>query len=433
MAAAVGKLAGACFALRGAVPMVCVRLLHLEPNAGSAVSLATGPALLLLLIFHSVGSAIRVENHSQRISLWHIPVTRWLAAYLAFAGSSLLWSNAVSPLSSSAYWCGLLLDAVVILLLLSLYPIRDVADSILHGYVLGACAVVALAWLMPSQADLRLGDPEFFNTNQIANVCAFGIFFAQLLQRRGRKRQWLPILAMSVTLLRTLSKTTLLAFLLSQCILLFRDPNISKRTRRRVLLSATAVLIASSGLLLSYYDLYTNASNQAETLTGRTGIWAWAIEKIPERPWTGHGFDSMWKVMPPFGSDGFEARHAENELLQQLYAYGIVGTILFVGVYVGLYRSFQRSPKNKIRPLLKAFLLFIVVRGVAEAEPFDLLLPVWALLLLAAVAQDGGKSADGISSTPDPRAYDFAVAIPEAATPVSRLLILVIAITVCLG
>jgi O-antigen ligase len=308
-----------------------------------------------------------------------------------------------------------------------------VADSILHGYVLGACAVVALAWLMPSQADLRLGDPEFFNTNQIANVCAFGIFFAQLLQRRGRKRQWLPILAMSVTLLRTLSKTTLLAFLLSQCILLFRDPNISKRTRRRVLLSATAVLIASSGLLLSYYDVYTNASNQAETLTGRTGIWAWAIEKIPERPWTGHGFDSMWKVMPPFGSDGFEARHAENELLQQLYAYGIVGTILFVGVYVGLYRSFQRSPKNKIRPLLKAFLLFIVVRGVAEAEPFDLLLPVWALLLLAAVAQDGGKSADGISSTPDPRAYDFAVAIPEAATPVSRLLILVIAITVCLG
>jgi O-antigen ligase len=238
---------------------------------------------------------------------------------------------------------------------------------------------------------------------------------------------------MSVTLLRTLSKTTLLAFLLSQCILLFRDPNISKRTRRRVLLSATAVLIASSGLLLSYYDVYTNASNQAETLTGRTGIWAWAIEKIPERPWTGHGFDSMWKVMPPFGSDGFEARHAENELLQQLYAYGIVGTILFVGVYVGLYRSFQRSPKNKIRPLLKAFLLFIVVRGVAEAEPFDLLLPVWALLLLAAVAQDGGKSADGISSTPDPRAYDFAVAIPEAATPVSRLLILVIAITVCLG
>jgi exopolysaccharide production protein ExoQ len=383
------------------VPLFCVRLLHLEPSAGAAVSLAFGPALLLLLMFHSVGSAIRIETHPQPISMWHIPAICWLATYLAFAGASLLWSSAISPLSSGAYWCSLLLDAAVILLLLSLYPVQDVADGILHGYVFGACAIAAVAWLMPSQADMRLGDQDFFNTNQIANVCAFGIFFAQFLQRRDVKRGYLPILALSVTLLRTLSKTTLLAFFLSQCILLFRDPNISKRTRRRVLLCATAVLIASSGLLISYYDVYANASNQAETLTGRTAIWAWAIEKIPDSPWAGHGFDSMWKVMPPFGMDAFQARHAENELLQQLYAYGIAGTILFVGVYISLFRSFQRSPDNKVRPLLKAFLLFILIRGLAEAEPFDLLLPVWALMLLAAVAQERGRRRSQV-----PRIYE---------------------------
>jgi exopolysaccharide production protein ExoQ len=352
-------------------------------------------------MFHSVGSAIRIETHPQPISMWHIPAICWLATYLAFAGASLLWSSAISPLSSGAYWCSLLLDAAVILLLLSLYPVQDVADGILHGYVFGACAIAAVAWLMPSQADMRLGDQDFFNTNQIANVCAFGIFFAQFLQRRDVKRGYLPILALSVTLLRTLSKTTLLAFFLSQCILLFRDPNISKRTRRRVLLCATAVLIASSGLLISYYDVYANASNQAETLTGRTAIWAWAIEKIPDSPWAGHGFDSMWKVMPPFGMDAFQARHAENELLQQLYAYGIAGTILFVGVYISLFRSFQRSPDNKVRPLLKAFLLFILIRGLAEAEPFDLLLPVWALMLLAAVAQERGRRRSQV-----PRIYE---------------------------
>ena len=369
----------------------------MEPSAGAAVSLSVAPFMLLLLSFHSVGSAVSVTNYPQRISLWRIPVTRWLAAYLAFAGASLLWSSAVSPLSSAAYWCSLILDAAVIFVPLSLYPIEEVAESVLHGYVLGACAVAALAWLMPSQADLRLGDPDFFNTNQIANILAFGIFFAQILQRRGRKRQWLPILALSVTLLRTLSKTTLAAFLLSQCLLLFLDPNISKVMRRRVLAGTAAVLMASSALLISYYDVYINASNQAETLTGRTAIWAWTIEKIPERPWTGHGFDSMWKVMPPFGIDGFQARHAENELLQHLYAYGILGTIFFLGVYVTLFRSFQRSLET-VRPLLKTFLLFIVIRGLAEAEPFDLLLPVWAMMLLAAVAQDRGQSSDDASS-----------------------------------
>src|SRR5206468_1174413 len=107
-------------------------------------------------------------------------------------------------------------------------------------------------------------------------------------------------------------------------------------------------------LIANYYDVYTNAGNQVETLTGRTAIWAWTFDKIPESPWTGHGFDSMWKVMPPFGIDRFEARHAENEMLQQLYAYGIVGLTLYLGVYASLYRAFQRAADRKTRPVLKA-------------------------------------------------------------------------------
>ena len=382
--AGIGKLTGAYFALRGAVVLFCVHVLHLEPSAGSAAALALGPALLLLLAFHSLGAVRCVDEGGRGISLRKNPVLVWLCAYLIFAGASLLWGVTVSPLSSGAYWCGLVLDAAIIVLLLSLYPRQEVAESVLRGYVLGAYAIAALAWIMPAQVDLRLGDPDFFNTNQIANVCAFGILFVQYLARRGKGRLWLPVFVLSLTLLRTLSKTTLLAAIVSQGILLFRDPEISARTRRRVLLCAAGLLIASSGLLASYYDVYTNAGNQAETLTGRTAIWAWAIDKVPDSPWIGHGFDSMWKVMPPFGIDRFEARHAENELLQQLYAYGVVGTALFLGVYVTFFRAIRKSADKRTRLLLKIFLLFIVLRGLAEAEPFDLLLPVWVLVLFAA-------------------------------------------------
>lgn len=388
----IGKLTGGVFAIRGAVPLFCVRVLHLEPSAGAAAGLALTPLLLLLLCLHSVGAAGNVDGPPRPIALWNRPVTRWLLAYVAFAGISLSWSIAVSPLASSAYWFALLLDAATILLLLSLYDPRSVVESVLHGYVTAACGIAALAWIMPAQTDLRLGDPDFFNTNQIANVCAFGVFFAQYLARRGLQRTWIPILALCVTLLRTLSKTTLLAFVVSQGVLLLRDGSISARTRKRVLLGAGLVLLASSGLLASYYDVYTNAGNQAETLTGRTAIWAWAADKLPDSPWIGHGFDSMWKIMPPFGIDRFEARHAENELLQQLYAYGIFGSILFLGVYVSLFRSLQRCADTKIRLLLKMFLLFIVLRGLAEAEPFDLLLPVWALLVLESISLNGSEN-----------------------------------------
>ena len=385
--AAVGGVLGAYFALRNAGVLFCVQVLHMEASAGAATVLAAGAALLLLLAFHSVGNA-STEEAGLRISLWRSPVTRWLAAYLVFVGASLLWSSAVSPLSSSAYWVGLLVDALTLVLLLSRYPPHDVAGSVLSGYLLAACVVGALAWLLPAQKDLRLGDPDFLNTNQIANVCAFGIFFAQYLDRRGLRWIGPPIIFLSITLLRTLSKTTLLAFLLSQGVLLFRDPNLTPRNRRRILLCAAAVLLASYGLMTSYYDVYIHADNQAETLTGRTAIWAWAFDKLPDSLWIGHGFDSMWKVMPPFGIDYFEARHAENEVLQQLYAYGAVGTALFAGVYFSLFRVLRRSAETKIRPILKALLLFILLRGLAEAEPFDLLLPAWVLLLLAGITID---------------------------------------------
>lgn len=393
----VAKLAGAYFAMRGVVVLLGVRLLHLKPGAGSALALALGPALFLLLCFHSAGAADTIDPSAQK-RLWRSPAARCLLAYLAFAGASLLWTVAVSPLSSGAYWCSLLVDVAIVSLLLSRYTPPAVAGNMLRGYLFGACALAGLAWIMPTQADLRLGDPEFFNTNQIANICAFGFFFAQYLGRRHLARTWLPALFLGLTLVRTLSKTTLLAFLLSQSVLLFRDPNITRQTRRRVLLCTALVFIGSFGLLAAYYSVYTNAGNQAETLTGRTAIWAWTVDKLPEHPWIGHGFDSMWKVMPPFGIDRFEARHAENELLQQLYAYGIVGSLLAVAVYLTLYRSLRRLADTRTRPLLKTLVLFILVRGLAEAEPFDLLLPSWLILLLAAIVLTDGVQPSSLAA-----------------------------------
>ena len=58
-----------------------------------------------------------------------------------------------------------------------------------------------------------------------------------------------------------------------------------------MLLTAAAVIVilAFWGLFEAYYDVYTTAGNQAETLTGRIGIWAYvfvaAIRKAMDRAW----------------------------------------------------------------------------------------------------------------------------------------------------
>jgi O-antigen ligase len=257
----------------------------------------------------------------------------------------------------------------------------------MKGFIWSTCCLALIAWIMPAQADLRLGDEQFFNTNQVGNLCAFAILLAQYLVR-NKAGKWGPAIAfLSITLLRSLSKTTIVAFLVCESYLIVQDRTISRRNK--ILIGGTLVLIILVfwGLFEAYYDVYTTAGNQAETLTGRTAIWAYVLNAAIGQPWIGHGFDSMWKVVPPFGPDQFEARHAENEMLQQFYTYGVVGLVMLGGVYGSLYRDFRRLQRGSVRVILITTMIFFVVRGLAEAEPFDLLLPLWAIVLLSMLAR----------------------------------------------
>jgi O-antigen ligase len=175
----------------------------------------------------------------------------------------------------------------------------------------------------------------------------------------------------------------LIAFLASELLLLFISTTIRRRTKIMIVAAGATVLAAFSGLIAAYYEVYSNAGNQAETLTGRIGIWAFILDRSLERPWFGHGFDSVWKVIPPFGSDQFEAWHAHNELLQQFYAYGVVGIALFIGIYGSFYLQVRRVSRPELKPILLGLIVFIVIRGLGDTERFDLSLPLWSIALLS--------------------------------------------------
>lgn len=356
---------------------LCISYLFFQsdPQTGAAVSEALNLFLFAIVVFHSLGPAPVTLSSTLRSSCF-----RWVLAFLALSLCSLLWSATVSVIVAFAYWCAMAADVAMVVLLLRTGPVDRASAAVMKGYVWGACFIALVAWLSPTMQDLRLGDNDFFSPNAIGFTCAFGVFLAQYLNRS--EGHWkVAAVFLSVTLLRTLSKTTIIAFLVSETLLLVRDTSLNRKNKVALTIGTLLVFAAFWGLIEAYYIVYTNAGNEAETLTGRIGIWAFVLERSLERPLIGHGFHSFRNVIPAFGT--FEAWHAHNELLQQFYAYGVAGVLLVGSLYASFYRQIKRLAPPALRALLASLLVFILVRGLGDTERFDLSFPLWAIALIS--------------------------------------------------
>jgi O-antigen ligase len=377
---------GFFFSIRAALVMISARWLGLGTETGVTANLIVEMALLTMIVFQAIGPARR------GVGIVRQSTVRWVIAFLAFSCASLLWSATVSRPASFLYWSAMASDVAIVILLLRGAPVEEVSHSMMCGFILSTCALACIVWMMPATDDLRLGDPDYFNTNQIGNLCAMAVFMAQFLAGRKEGKWRLAIFFLTVTLLRSLSKATIVAFIVGEGFLLIRDRSMSRRTKAVVACSAVLLIAVFWGLIVSYFDAYTTTGNQAETLTGRTAVWAFTLNEALDKPWFGNGIDGMWKVFPPFGKEMFEARHAENELLQQFFAYGAAGVLMLLGIYGSLFRGIIRLNNGPSKSVLAAIMLFIFVRGLAEAEPFDLLLPMWMITLLSCIVDQRPKS-----------------------------------------
>jgi len=369
---------GFFFAFRAFIMVLSVRILGTDPQTGTAIALVCDGFLLLLVAFCSLG--LNARNLPQMAKAGSV---RWALLYLGFSCLSLLWSETASLPIAIVYWWGMAADLAVVALVVRSRSITAVAPSLMKGFIWGACLGAVVAWVLPAQSDLRLGDEELLGPNNVAYPLAIAFLFAQYLVRNRLGRFVPHAVFLGLTVLRSLSKTTILALLAAEALLLIADRSMKRRTKVYLLVCAALAFVAFSALLISYWEIYLNLGNQSETLSGRLGIWAYFLAEGAQKPWFGHGFNSVWGVVPPFGPDKFEAAHAHNELIQQFYAYGIAGIFLFAGYYVSLYRQARRLTAAPMRLFLFAFLLFFLIRGLADTERFDLSLPLWAGLLVS--------------------------------------------------
>jgi exopolysaccharide production protein ExoQ len=371
---------GLYFSFRLFFPLLAVRAFGQDAQQGVFFSLALNYLLLLLAVIGSLGKTPSVSSSPLR---W--PTFRWALLFLGFSGVSLFWSTTASLSAAIAFWCAMAADTAIVVLLLRGGSIDSTVNSLMRGYIWGSCAIAIIAWILPAQSDLRLGDEELLGPNQIGWSCAFAFFLAQYLMRRKAGNWTAHAFLLAITLLRSLSKTTIIAFLAGQAYILLRDRSMRRRTKVLLIGSAVCVLFVFSQLLSDYYVVYTNAGNQAETLTGRIGIWLYFLAEAIQKPWIGHGFHSVWKVIPPF--DQFEARHAHNEFIQQFYAYGIAGVAIVIVIYSSLWRQLRRLADPSLRTFFLGMLLFVIVRCTADTEPFDISLPVWFIAMIGALLE----------------------------------------------
>ncbi len=107
-------------------------------------------------------------------------------------------------------------------------------------------------------------------------------------------------------------------------------------------------------------------------------------------------------MLPPVGPDKFEVRHAHNEIIQQFYAYGAVGILLFCGVYSSFFLQVRKLARGPLRSFLFSLLIFVLIRGVADTESFDFSLPMWMILLFSVLMREAGEEGGIVSDAQQP-------------------------------
>jgi exopolysaccharide production protein ExoQ len=363
-------LIGAYFAFR-----ISMSFLWFKEDAvmGSAVTGATELILLVMTIIYSV------ENRPAQGIYEDIPKgVKWIGAYLGLALISLLWTETQSYMAALVYLTGLYADVLIMWLLIRK---RDEwPNSVMSGFVCGMSLVAVIAWISPTTADGRLGNDEFMHPNLLGWNLALATLLSQYLASEQRIWGWAAI-GLGITQIRTLSKTSLIAFAIAETFYLLNSSNIRRRTRIYIGTCATIVIVMCWGWLEAYAEAYATEGNSLETLTGRTILWSSTLSMALEKPWLGHGFHSFRALIPPLGA--FEPWHAHNELLQQFFIYGLVGVLIAFGVYWKIFRQAYRSMPSELRTLALSILFMSLIRGLTDTDRFDLTFPLWLITLLA--------------------------------------------------
>ncbi len=340
-----------------------LRMEYVDPRLRMMTATAYLLMLALVVVFHR--DFLRAIRHDP-----------WLMIFLAWIFLSLLWSTnrgvtlrRFVPLSAATA-CGVYLGAR--------FRLEEQLRLVL--ILLGIIALLSL-FLGLLRPDLsRYMEPRgevwsgvFVQKNGLGRSMALTILLT-LYGGRFIPRSWRWALLFLATPLLVLSQSRTAQT--STVVMLLMLPYL--KTLRRASTPVRAFLISTSLLLIAYlgYEIFRHWKDlllwmgRDPSLTGRTLIWALVWQAIQKRFWLGYGFEAFWSghggamvnVWRHF-SGMWIPMHAHNGVLELWLHAGIVGVVLWLGLYVRDLILALRLPHH-LWPL--GFLVLLGVYSIAE-------------------------------------------------------------------
>jgi exopolysaccharide production protein ExoQ len=361
---------------------------------------------LISLAFAFVLVALRLCTHQSFPELPRARVMKWVILYLAWCGLSLKWTFSDAFLSAFGYWAMMLLDICVVLLMLKWDDIEGISIASLKGFVTGVYLIDAIALLFAKNEDGRLGDLDFLHPNGLGQLTSLGalisfFFWQRAPERTFERRAWSAGSAvLSWMVIRTLSKTSIIAFTVAAFFAIILGSNFQLKRKLQILFVSVVLVLLSYGFVNQYLATYLDENPDVTTMTGRTILWLKSWDMIVERPMTGYGFLSFRNYGPQYWD--IRITHGHNEWVTQAFQLGFVGVCLTAMIYFSFYRQCRKVKNLLQRKLAFSILVFILIQSMAEAEAVGLLFPLPLLVLLAIWTAPRSESAKMVASQEEP-------------------------------
>lgn len=329
----------------------------------------------------------------------------WLLLYIAWAWLALPGAIALNyaaaaclTLTSSALFTAVLLE-------------RTSGESIVKAVVATLAALSAVCWIaqfawpeltnvLEVLADIeparwRLGG--VMHANSLGAHCALAIGLL-CVGRSVWKWPWRPIVLLtayfSATMLATNSRTAVLTLGATLSFFAVR--------KAPVVLPLAGTALASAFLVGEWsgadwsrplaFLSREGTTDELTSLTGRTELWAMALDSIAQSPVWGWGFGCSRFVLF-MGPMSVPALHPHNMFLDTMIETGIIGGLIHLAMVLALVRRLITNPC----PFPDMILLLVVVMGMTEVPVFNQLPEAFTLTWMLALGWQRGDSAAPVS------------------------------------
>lgn len=361
----------------------------------------------------------------------------WIFLLFLYMGASIAWSD--FPSVSLKRWVRSIGDLVMVLIVLTeRNPIEAIKTLIMRtSFMLLPLSIIfvkffphlGVAYTTDGLATMWIGVTTHKNElGVLALICGIFLLWNMMASWRNRKIEYLSVILMVMTfwLLRgsttSDSKTSLLAFLLSSCMLIFLNLLRSNpRLVGRILLGLALAFVFLNVMTeefgdMSLYEVIVRSSDRDPTLTGRTDLWKDLIVIASESPLLGRGFGSFW--IGNLSHNLWEKftwlpTQAHNGYIDVFLELGLVGLFLLISAILLAYKSILKVIADDFgyASLRLVFFLMVLVHNFTESSFLRGGSFLWFVFLLFAINPSINKRN---GETPGTRQEHAAVLKPRA-------------------